>query len=392
MSRGSEKGSVRNWAPNRGSNDSPVPLDPKQFDQLYAAERSRCERHDRSLAMLVVETVDEDAQSLEQILEILAQQITPPDTLGRIDRRRAGVLMPETNPAAARQPATDHVAALARAGLRANCVLYADARVATSSTEGPHSLNGAADSKDTGAHPKASLRPAGSIRRGGQIDDFSELRNGPGSGWMRDIALLDLKPLPAWKRVLDVVISALALILLTPLFAVVVLAIRLTSRGPVLFHQKRVGLGGRVFEFYKFRTMYIDAERRREELDAVNEQTGPIFKIRKDPRITPLGRILRKSSIDELPQLWNVLRGDMTLVGPRPPILAEVEEYERWQLARLNIPGGLTCTWQVNGRSEIDFTDWVRMDIRYSRDRSWHKDLRILVKTLRAVITGRGAY
>ncbi len=172
----------------------------------------------------------------------------------------------------------------------------------------------------------------------------------------------------------------------------VAIAIKLTSPGPVIFRQQRAGLNGRPFSFYKFRSMYLDAEERRLALENSNEQYGPIFKIKHDPRITPVGRVLRKMSIDELPQLWNVLKGDMTLVGPRPPTLNEVPEYERWQSRRLQLKGGLTCIWQVSGRSEIGFEDWMRMDLRHFQQRSFLFDAEILARTATAVLTGRGAY
>ena len=182
------------------------------------------------------------------------------------------------------------------------------------------------------------------------------------------------------------------LLLLWPLFLVIGAAIVLTSRGGALYRQQRAGLGGRPFVFYKFRTMEEGAEENWEELIPRNEQQGPVFKIADDPRITPLGRFLRRSSLDELPQFWNVLRGDMSLVGPRPPKLNEVREYEPWQRQRLDITGGLTCTWQVSGRSEILFRDWVRMDIRYVRGRSAWTDALLLLRTVGAVLSGRGAY
>jgi exopolysaccharide biosynthesis polyprenyl glycosylphosphotransferase len=194
------------------------------------------------------------------------------------------------------------------------------------------------------------------------------------------------------KRTLDVVGSALGLIVLAPLLLLLALAVKLTSRGPMLFVQDRCGLSGRRFRFYKFRTMVKDAEARKRELEHLNEMSGPVFKIRRDPRITRLGGVLRKLSLDELPQLWNVLRGDMSLVGPRPPLPEEVSRYTPRQAQRLSVMPGITGLWQVSGRSEIvDFERWVDLDLEYARTWSMWLDLRILLKTMVVVALVRGA-
>ena len=193
------------------------------------------------------------------------------------------------------------------------------------------------------------------------------------------------------KRVIDVVGSAASLFALSPVLIGTVLAIKLTSPGPIFFPQRRSGLHGRVFTMYKFRSMYRDAEARKHELATMNEVDGPVFKIRRDPRITPVGRWIRKFSIDELPQLWNVLRGDMSLVGPRPPLPKEVEQYERWQRRRLSMKPGITCLWQVSGRNHIGFEEWIRLDLAYIDNWSLTLDLKILVRTVPAVVLARGA-
>jgi exopolysaccharide biosynthesis polyprenyl glycosylphosphotransferase len=195
----------------------------------------------------------------------------------------------------------------------------------------------------------------------------------------------------AGKRALDVLLSMLVLLLALPLILLVAIAIRVTSGGGVLFKQTRCGLNGRRFTLYKFRTMVEGAEERLSEVQHLNEMDGPVFKLRRDPRVTRLGRWLRKLSIDELPQLWNVLRGDMSLVGPRPPIPEEVARYERWQRRRLSMKPGLTCLWQVNGRNELDFRSWIELDLQYIDSWSLGLDLKILLKTIPVVLTGRGA-
>ena len=193
------------------------------------------------------------------------------------------------------------------------------------------------------------------------------------------------------KRTLDIVLGAALLVLALPILGLLALLIRFTSRGAVLFRQVRCGRNGRLFTLYKFRTMIADAEERRREIEHLNEMDGPVFKARNDPRVTRFGRLLRKFSLDELPQLWNVLKGDMSLVGPRPPIPEEVAQYERWQRRRLAMKPGLTCLWQISGRNELDFDQWMKLDLAYIDNWSPWLDLKILVRTVPVVLSGRGA-
>lgn len=195
----------------------------------------------------------------------------------------------------------------------------------------------------------------------------------------------------AVKRAADVVLSAAALVALSPLLLVVAALVKATSKGPVFFKQVRVGLRGRTFGMYKFRSMVVDAERQLGALRDRNEQTGPVFKMRHDPRVTRVGRFIRRFSIDELPQLLNVLRGEMSIVGPRPPVMAEVARYETWQRRRLSVKPGLTCFWQVQGRNAIGFDEWMRLDLQYVDQWSVAKDLELIGRTVPAVVTGRGA-
>ncbi len=195
-----------------------------------------------------------------------------------------------------------------------------------------------------------------------------------------------------FKRPFDVVVSLLGLVLLSPLFLVLAVLVKLDSRGPVFFKQVRVGKDGREFEFYKFRSMVQNAEQMKSKLMHLNELEGPVFKISDDPRITPVGRFLRRTSLDELPQLYNVLRGDMSLVGPRPPLPAEVANYESWQRQKLSVLPGITCLWQISGRNHIGFTEWMRLDIEYIRRQSFGLDMKILARTLPAVLLRKGAF
>ncbi|MBZ5495127.1 MAG: sugar transferase [Acidobacteriia bacterium] len=193
------------------------------------------------------------------------------------------------------------------------------------------------------------------------------------------------------KRVIDIVLSAVLLAVLSPLMLVVGALIKLTSRGPVIYRQIRCGLYGRRFMLYKFRSMKEGAEDVLWEIKHLNEMDGPVFKMRNDPRVTPLGRLLRKSSVDELPQFWNVLKGDMSLVGPRAPLPDEVREYSRWQRRRLSVKPGITCLWQVSGRNEIDFHEWMKLDLHYIDNWSLLLDLKILLRTFPVVLLGKGA-
>jgi lipopolysaccharide/colanic/teichoic acid biosynthesis glycosyltransferase len=196
------------------------------------------------------------------------------------------------------------------------------------------------------------------------------------------------------KRSVDIVSIVCALLFLLPLFATVAFCIYVYDRGPVFYFQKRVGLKGREFDFPKFRSMCVDSDAIRAKISALNQHgsSGVTFKMKRDPRITPIGRFIRRFSIDELPQLWCVLRGDMTLVGPRPPLPSEVAKYTLHDRERLMVTPGLTCIWQVSGRSDIPFDQQVEMDIDYIHQRSLWTDIKLLAKTIPAVIFGKGAY
>lgn len=193
------------------------------------------------------------------------------------------------------------------------------------------------------------------------------------------------------KRLLDIVVAGTALVLLAPLFAAIALAIKLTSAGPVFYRWQVVGQDGRYFTGYKFRTMVVNADALKAQLAARNEMRGPMFKLTDDPRVTPLGRFLRKYSLDELPQLWSVLRGEMSLIGPRPPLQSEYVMFTEFQKQKLAVRPGMTCLWQVSGRNAIvDFDEWVRLDLAYIQNWSLRLDLKILALTVLTVVKGTG--
>ncbi|MCI6188328.1 MAG: sugar transferase [Clostridium sp.] len=194
------------------------------------------------------------------------------------------------------------------------------------------------------------------------------------------------------KRVFDVGASFVGLTLLSPVLLAAAIAIKLESKGPIIFSQDRVGLNGKIFKMYKLRSMVSNAEELKEKLLEQNEMSGPMFKMKDDPRITKVGKFIRKTSIDELPQLINVLKGDMSLVGPRPSLPKEVEQFEPWMYERLQVKPGLTCIWQVSGRNNIDFEDWMKLDIKYVRERSFFGDLKLVFRTFFVLFGDKNAH
>lgn len=193
------------------------------------------------------------------------------------------------------------------------------------------------------------------------------------------------------KRLLDISVSVVLLIVLSPILLIVAISIKLTSAGPAIFCQDRVGMNKRIFKMYKFRSMIVDAEQKKQSLFKLNEMTGPVFKIKNDPRITSVGKFIRKISLDEFPQLWNVIKGEMSLVGPRPPLPSEVDKYERFHRRRLAIKPGITCLWQVGGRNNVSFEKWMELDQIYCENWSFWLDLKILLKTIPVILIGKGA-
>lgn len=230
------------------------------------------------------------------------------------------------------------------------------------------------------------------------LDLFPHARARVEVGTLDELPLLTYSTTPSselallGKRLMDVTISSVLLAIAWPLMLLIAAALKLGEGGNVLYRQTRCGLHGRRFTLYKFRTMVEDADRQQDQLAHLNEMTGPVFKVRSDPRVTRIGWILRRLSLDELPQLWNVLRGDMSLVGPRPPVPQEVSSYERWQRRRLSMRPGLTCLWQIRGRNNIDFDRWIELDLEYIDNWSPLLDVKILAKTIPVVLSGRGAF
>jgi lipopolysaccharide/colanic/teichoic acid biosynthesis glycosyltransferase len=332
-----------------------------------------------------------------RLARILCRRSRNTDEVGEFDDGQLCAILPDTGAFGAGCFARSVCALAAARGVEVTCVLY--------------TYPGERGDGPGGPPPGSRGRGAGErSRRGGDPAIPSPIVAGEveatllphaSAGFLRELggsgAVRPLEPLlayrhPRWKRCMDVAGAGALLVLGAPVMLVTAAAIKLSSPGPVIFRQVRAGIGGRPFTIYKFRTMVVGAEAHRAELAALSEQDGPAFKLRADPRVTRLGRLLRKTSLDELPQLINILKGDMSLVGPRPLPVMESDACEPWQRRRLEITPGLTCIWQVKGRSKVSFDEWVRMDMQYHRRRTlWH-DLKILLLTLPAVILRRGAH
>ncbi|WP_279285491.1 sugar transferase [Clostridium sp. C8-1-8] len=195
----------------------------------------------------------------------------------------------------------------------------------------------------------------------------------------------------AIKRFVDILGASVGLLITAPIFIIISLLIKIDSKGNFIFTQERVGQDGKRFKMYKFRSMIVNAEELKERLEKHNEMSGPMFKIKEDPRVTKIGRFIRRTSIDELPQLINILKGDMSLVGPRPSLPKEVEKFEPWMLERLKVRPGLTCYWQVSGRNNIDFIDWMKLDIKYVSERSLLVDIKLILQTIKVLFGDKHA-
>lgn len=330
----------------------------------------------------MIDIEGKDPSDLRRLCHLISSRIRLTDDVGWFSDDHIGVLLPDTPGTGAWAFVKDLQRSLDRIGCSVPIRVY--------SYGGGPSHRAMAEQKG----PAETTSPVPASREAG-YQEVREPAIAPASGLAvppaEDMTELFLQPLPWWKRLEDIFGSLVALVVFSPLILLIAIGIKLTSPGPVIYKQKRVGRGGKVFTFYKFRTMVVGADQQKKDLLPFNEMDGPVFKIRNDPRVTRFGRFLRRSSLDEIPQLWNVLKGDMTLVGPRPPTLDEVPKYDRWHRRRLEVTGGITGIWQVSGRNEIPFQEWMRMDARYVRKASLWTDMKILVKTVWAVITGRGA-
>ena len=366
------------WRFATTAHDLATPLHPADRMQgLLARERMRSDRGNSNFALLTFNFPRRcSAEELSTLAQVFAARLRATDDAGILAADRVGIILPETPADGAWKLAEDLVELFP--------VQMRDvSREVYTYPSDDDSFDRTGD-EQTIVHPSVNgvaLRTRGS----NGVAVHCQGRE------PRPMHALFVQPLPRWKRTFDIVVSSAALVVLSPLLLLVSLAIKITSPGSVIFRQRRDTLGGQPFMIYKFRTMSVDAEQRKEALREFSEQDGPAFKIANDPRITRLGRFLRSTSIDELPQLINVLFGDMTLVGPRALPSRESSGCEPWQRRRLDVTAGMTCIWQIYGRSSVTFAEWMRMDLRYIRTRSAANDLKLLVQTVPAVVIGRGA-
>jgi lipopolysaccharide/colanic/teichoic acid biosynthesis glycosyltransferase len=341
--------------------DAGVLCPPQQLQRVLVRERSRAERTGEPLSVVTFtpRLPERRAAAVACLAQALRARLRITDDAGWLDEQDICAVLPATTAEGAWKVADDICARFPEKLEPPLCAVYC--------YPGERPRNGAAAGHNGHARP-AATRATLSLEK------------------------LFLQRPPPWKHLLDVTGALLGLVVLLPLLLVLAIAVKVTSRGPVLFRQWRSGRGGRPFLIYKFRTMVADAEARQEDLRARNERDGPVFKIKDDPRVTRLGWLLRITSLDELPQLWNVLKGDMSLVGPRPLPCHETAACTGWQRRRLDVTPGLTCIWQVFGRGGVTFAEWIRMDLRYIRSLSLVQDLKLLLLTVPAVLLRRGAH
>lgn len=358
----------------------------EQLNRLLERERARADRSGLEMSLLLIglDGRPPEGIDLSVLIDTVGRRCRITDEVGRFDRRSVFVMLPDTRAEGARHFAETIRAAMSRRRAVVSFAIYSYRPAERDDEQPPSDLGG--------GRPKALAEGSGVTRRlpaPARTNSISVAAQG-GAGLPLDHVLV--RRLPAWKRAMDLAVAGVMLVLLWPVMVTIGLAIKLETPGPAIFRQRRAGLGGKVFEILKFRTMCNDAESQRDTLLHINEQDGPAFKIRNDPRVTRIGALLRRTSLDELPQLLNVLRGDMTMVGPRPLPCGESDGCVGWQRRRLDVTPGLTCIWQISGRSTVNFDEWVRMDLAYKRRYTlWH-DLRILFATIPAVLTQRGAH
>lgn len=366
-------------------------LSAERFELAIAKECCRSERRDLTFCMVIFDFEDGSAVSTTDSTVKLAAKFRERsrliDEIGFYQETLA-VLLPETTPAGAAVVAND----LTRRGqsmgfqLSTEIFVYPETTIPSAKSDRADVENQCGEDSRSDSHsPGEASNELEALNSDLQKPDVIEPRKGEVQ------AFKFVRSTPIWKRCLDLCGACLGLVLLMPLFCVIAIAIKLTSRGPVLFTQMREGKDGRIFKIYKFRTMLQGADEQLPAIRNFSEQDGPAFKLKEDPRATPLGRYLRKCCADELPQLINVMKGEMSLVGPRPLPLDESYQCTTWQRRRLDVLPGLTCFWQVEGGREVPFDEWMRMDIAYTRSRNFLTDVKLILKTVVVTILHRGS-
>jgi lipopolysaccharide/colanic/teichoic acid biosynthesis glycosyltransferase len=405
--------SLATVAPNLSGSAGRELLTVQRFRTTMLRERARSDRSKLPFAVVLFSLLpgSDSGRHINRLLKILRDRVRLTDDLGWYSAKELGVILPDTDDDGATHFAEKIIYAVTRAGLHGlqhGIFIY------------PEIWDSHGDDDDPEKQPPDTYDPAKrSVRRShrekknkalsvsiadaqaishpalphlfrltDEMDEDDLRLAGMPQSTMEAVLI---RPSPLAKRVLDTVVAGVALVMCSPLLMLIAAGIKLTSRGPVFFYQERAGRGGKPFKIAKFRTMVVDAEARKSELKNQSEQDGPAFKLTRDPRITRFGSFLRRTSLDELPQLWNILVGDMSLVGPRPLPIAESDACTDWYRRRLEVKPGLTCIWQVWGRSTVNFHEWMCMDMRYIQQLTFWHDLKLIFLTVPAVIWGRGA-
>jgi lipopolysaccharide/colanic/teichoic acid biosynthesis glycosyltransferase len=355
-------------------------LSDRDFRFAADCERMRVDRNGSVLSLLLVRLPQKKSSpaDIAFLARVLEGRLRTTDTPGLLDDGRIAVLLPDTPAEGAWKVATDVSEVYPPGPERPECdvlVYPPHSRLRETHTREPVIREPALDEVQDAAPVAAPPEVA-------EVADAAEAE--PSEFFF-------VKRMPRWKRALDLAGASVGLVVTAPIVLTAAAAIKITSPGgPAFFVQEREGRGGRRFNIWKLRTMCADAEAQKSELRPLSQQDGPAFKMERDPRTTRLGRFLRWSSIDEMPQFWNVLKGEMSLVGPRPLPTDESQACELWQRRRLDVTPGITCTWQVSGRGKVRFDDWVRMDLRYAAEHSVFKDLKLVFVTLPALLFQRG--
>ena len=346
-----------------------------EFRRLVRRERLRADRNGETFSLVLMEApVTEKAGAyLSELTKVLQARLRATDDVGRVERDRLGVLLPDT-PAAGAWTVVEHIGRLLPKEVTAPACEVFTYPSFHDTTDEPEKRRLDRNERLSPVHREHAGEGAAAV-----------------SGKARRMEALFSVRLPWWKRSFDVLGAAIGLIALSPVLALTAVAVKSTSPGPLLFKQYRRGQGGRAFLLYKFRSMVDGAEEMQKALRHQNEQDGPAFKMKADPRITRVGGFLRRTGLDEFPQLWNVLKGDMTLVGPRPLPCHESDASETWQQRRLDVKPGLTCIWQSRGQREVSFADWMRMDMRYVKQQRPWLDIVLVAKTAWMVLRSKAS-
>lgn len=384
---------------------------PKAMELLLCKERMRCDRYSQFFSLIVIELKQAGTASTDRQIHLLAKilhkRLRLTDEIGYLLKGGLGVMLPMTELHGAKVVQNSILIAATRNGLSLDTQIFTYSGIDKPHLGDEDSTN-ASDSEfdfDEGHEPsvqdtvvesepfsaRGSLAPL-TMKRIVRADNVSQSRiPAVSKGVSADTTHPEYicPRYPIWKRCTDIVGASIGLMLALPVILLAAIAIKLTSKGPVFFRQLRSGQFGNAFPMYKLRTMVVDAEQLKAKLEMLNERDGPAFKLKNDPRVTRIGGLLRKTGIDELPQLWNVLIGHMAIVGPRPLPCSEASKCEQWHRRRLDTKPGLTCTWQISKSRQISFSEWMRMDLKYTDSRTFFGDLRLIFKTAMAVFLGR---